>query len=139
MPRLFTLASLSSLVALVAHARPTCPDGLVPNQKGQRVAPPSCPPGKMLVLDKCFDACPKGSAHDSHARCTVCTDGYTKHPKTGACVAPPTCPPGKVLVLDKCFDACPKGSAHDSHAKCTVCTDGYTKHPKTGACVPMSK
>jgi hypothetical protein len=99
----------------------------------------TCPAGKVLNIDKCLDACPKGTAYDNSGKCRVCTDGYTKHPKTGACVPPVTCPAGKVLIIDKCFDACPKGTAHDNSGKCTVCTDGYTKHPNTGACVPPGK
>ena len=97
--RVLIIAVLTSLVALVAYAGPPCADGTVPNGKGECVAPPTCPAGKVLVVSKCFDACPKGTAHDNSGKCTVCTDGYTKHPKTGACVPPVTCPAGKVLVL----------------------------------------
>jgi len=126
---LFPTVLLISLVALMAEARPLDPKGQSPES-----ATPTCPTGKVLVLGKCFDPCPAGTAHDSSGRCTLCVDGYTKNPKTGACVAPVTCPTGKVLVLDRCFDPCPAGTAHDSSGKCTLCADGYTKNPKTGAC-----
>jgi hypothetical protein len=45
----------------------------------------SCPAGKELILGKCFDARPKGRAHDSQGMCTLCAAGYQKNPKTRAC------------------------------------------------------
>ncbi|HMR07184.1 MAG TPA: hypothetical protein PKA88_15480, partial [Polyangiaceae bacterium] len=61
-------------------------DGYQKNPKtGACEKPPSCPPGKVLVLGKCFDQCPTGYAHDSQGKCSLCADGYDKNPKTGAC------------------------------------------------------
>lgn len=150
---LFPLAFAVSLVALVSEAAPPAPKGQSPvaaapiapgcpagqelePKSGRCVVPVTCPAPMVRVLNRCFDPCPTGSAHDNTGRCTVCVDGYTQDPKSNRCVAPITCPAGKVLVVTKCFDPCPKGTAHDNTGKCTVCVDGYTQDPKTGACKP---
>jgi len=102
---LFPVVLLVSLVALMAEAAPPAPKGQSPGinapvtagcpagqeldpKSGRCVAPVTCPAPKVLVVTKCFDPCPKGTAHDNSGRCTLCVDGYAKNPKTGACEAP---------------------------------------------------
>ena len=152
---LLPVVLLVSLVALVAEAappalkgqspeinapvRPGCPSGQELDPKSGRCAAPiTCTAPKVRVVDRCFDPCPTGSAHDNSGRCTICVDGYTEDPKSRRCVPPVVCPAPKVLVpnLNRCFDPCPTGTAYDNAGRCTVCVDGYTEDPKSRRCVP---
>ncbi|HMR75659.1 MAG TPA: hypothetical protein PKD61_11110, partial [Polyangiaceae bacterium] len=59
--RMFSLAACAFVVALLSQSQ------------AQSKAP-ACPDGKVRVLNKCFDPCPEGSAHDSHGKCSLCAD-----------------------------------------------------------------
>jgi hypothetical protein len=113
--------------ALVARAESPCPEGyeqpkgtlrcgIMKNAKtGACQKPPTCPAGKVLVLDKAWTRSPRATCTTRRAS-ALCAPATSGLPPSAA----PTCPAGKVLVLDKCFDQCPPGAC-DNRGKCTLC------------------
>ncbi|MCC6903633.1 MAG: hypothetical protein IT377_31985, partial [Polyangiaceae bacterium] len=82
------IATLVCLLALVARAESPCPEGYAQDTQGKCTLcasgylknpktgacqkPPTCPAGKVLVVDRCFDQCPAGYTHDNQGKCTLC-------------------------------------------------------------------